>query len=93
MNDEPENPWKQLARAARETSPAPPPPAAPPRVPEFRRRVMAVVHALLWRRVSLVIALLAALAWLVVFLWSRMEETKPTLIPLPPDAIQTPLTP
>lgn len=88
MNDEHENPWDQLTHAARQTPPAKVPVAPTPRVHEIRRRVVAVVRAILWRRVALILALIAGLAWLIISLLLRNQDPQPTLIPLPPDALQ-----
>lgn len=90
MNEIPDNPWNQLARAARDAptvaDDAPPP--APPRVAVIRGRVMAVVRAILWRRLSVVIAVLALLTWALVK-WAAPEPTLPSLTPMPPDLLDT----
>jgi len=90
MKEIPDNPWNQLARAARDapttTEDAPPP--APPRVAEIRGRVMAVVRAILWRRLSLIIAILALLTWALLKL-TEPEPTLPPLTPMPPDLLET----
>jgi hypothetical protein len=90
MKESPEAPWNQLARAARaaptETEDATPP--APPRVAEIRLRVMAVVRAILWRRLSLVIAVLALIAW-ALLKFATPEPTLPPLTPMPSELLET----
>ncbi len=93
MNEEPENSWKELTKAARRAPSTSATSGAAPPVKEIRQRVMEVVRAMRWRRISLLLALLAGLAWLLVSLLGPPEEQAPTLIPFPADVPQDPKTP
>lgn len=89
-DDQPSNEenWNRLLGAARKTgSTTPePPPAEPPasiwqRIPEWRENVMAMARTLLWRRWSWIIAAVALLILLLVWI---LLKTDPDPIIEPP---------
>ncbi|QTN32131.1 hypothetical protein HZ994_07240 [Akkermansiaceae bacterium] len=84
MTEENEDPWKLLTDAARKAPPQAAPPAVPaPRASDFRKMVSAIFVRLLWCRFSLVVAIIVALAWICVVIFSRYRKQEIPLIPLP----------
>ena len=96
MNDESDQPWKELVKAAQkarakapdEEAPAPPPNFVS-RMREMRRSLWRMARTILWRRWSLVAIVIALLLYLVAYLILRPDPA-PTI---PPPAPPNPLSP
>lgn len=94
MTEDTENPWKRLTDAARKAPQEPAPsPVSPPRAFDFRKKVTALFLTLLWRRSSVIVALIAGLVWLAIVLFSRCQTSQTPLIPLPPETLTDPVQP
>lgn len=92
MNDEPDEPWKQLVQAARKSRAEAPPEhdaTAPPqfvtRIRTMRKSLWRIARTILWRRWSLVAIVLAILTYLIVYLVLDRAPTPAIPTPEPPD--------
>lgn len=87
MND-PNDKWQKLvAAAARSRAPEPehktPPPGFAARIVALRQSVVAMARVLLWRRWSVILAMLCLLVLGVVFSLYRCTRPEPPLIEMP----------
>ena len=94
MNDEPDQPWKELVKAAhkaRAESPDDASPTPPPnfvsRMREMRQSLWQIARTILWRRWSLIAIVIALLLYLVAYFLLRTDPAPTIPPPEPPDPL------